>query len=529
MFERLVFKHLFNHLRDNNILTPLQSGFIPGDSTVNQLTFLYNTFCRALDEGKEIRVVFCDIKKAFDRVWHAGLLHKLHACGISGTLLDWFKDYLSQRRQRVVLPEVFSDWAYTHAGVPQDSVLGPLLFLIYINDIVNDIGSNIRLFADDTSLYIVVTDPDTSAELLTSDLVKTEDWAEKWLVTFQPPKTNSLVISRKVNKPAHPPLFMQNQQIKEVDSHKHLGLYFSNDGTWHHQIQYIKDKAWTRINTLRKLKFKLDRKSLEIIYTAFIRPILEYGDVVWDNCAQYEKDELEKIQHEAARIATGTTRLISINNLYNEIKWDSLQKRRNDHKLSLFFKIKNNLTPTYLSSLVPESVGQTSRYNLRNSNDLLTINARTSLYSNSFLPSTVRDWNNLTREARQVDSLNMFKQFLNRDREKVPKYFYGGSRRGQLLHTRLRTNCSSLSNDLFLKNITESPLCQCGRIENAYHFFFDCPLYARQRIELFTSLSQHHNLTLNLLLFGDALQSDDINSSIFEKVQKYIIDTKRFE
>ena len=158
---------------------------------------------------------------------------------------------------------------------------------------------------------------------------------------------------------------MQNQQIKEVDSHKHLGLYFSNDGTWHHQIQYIKDKAWTRINTMRKLKFKLDRKSLEIIYTAFIRPILEYGDVVWDNCAQYEKDELEKIQHEAARIAIGTTRLISINNLYNEIKWDSLQKRRNDHKLSLFFKIKNNLTPTYLSSLVPESVGQTSRYNLR--------------------------------------------------------------------------------------------------------------------------------------------------------------------
>ena len=118
VFERLVFKHLFNHLSDNNILTPLQSGFLPGDSTVNQLTFLYNTFCRALDEGKEIRVVFCDIKKAFDRVWHAGLLHKLHACSISGTLLDWFKDYLSQRRQRVVLPGVFSDWAYTHAGVP---------------------------------------------------------------------------------------------------------------------------------------------------------------------------------------------------------------------------------------------------------------------------------------------------------------------------------------------------------------------------------------------------------------------------
>ena len=90
---------------------------------------------------------------------------------------------------------------------------------------------------------------------------------------------------------------MQNQQINEVDTHKHLGLYFSNDGHWHDQIQYIKDKAWARINVMRKLKFKSDRKSLEIIYTAFIRPLLEYGDVVWDNCAQYEKDELENIQH----------------------------------------------------------------------------------------------------------------------------------------------------------------------------------------------------------------------------------------
>ena len=87
MFERLVFKHLFNHFRDN-ILTSLQSGFIPGDSTVNQLTYLYNTFCCALDDGKEVRVVFCDISKAFDRVWHPGLLHKLKASGVSGTLLD---------------------------------------------------------------------------------------------------------------------------------------------------------------------------------------------------------------------------------------------------------------------------------------------------------------------------------------------------------------------------------------------------------------------------------------------------------
>ena len=112
VFERIVFKYLFNHLRDNNLLSSLQSGFIPGDSMVNQLTFLYNTFCQALDSGKEVRAVFCDISKAFDRVCHVGLLHKLRAAGVTGEILNWFKNYLSDRKQRVVLPGAVSDWLF---------------------------------------------------------------------------------------------------------------------------------------------------------------------------------------------------------------------------------------------------------------------------------------------------------------------------------------------------------------------------------------------------------------------------------
>ena len=321
--ERVVFKHLYTHFRDNGILSPLQSGFIPGDSTTNQLTFLYNTFCQALDSGKEVRVVFCDGSKAFDRVWHKGLLCKLRAAGISGSLLSWFSSYLSERRQRVILPGTHSDWNNIYAGVPQGSILGPLLFLLYINDIVNDIGSNIRLFADDTSLFLVVDNPDTAAETLNSDLEKITQWANTWLVKFNPAKTESLLISRKVIKPVHTPLYMQNHEIEEVENHKHLGLYFSNDGTWHTHINYIKEKAWHRIKIMQKLKFQLDRKSLEIIYTSFIRPILEYGNEIWDNCTQYEKDGLEKIQTEAARIATGTAKLISLENLYSETGWDT--------------------------------------------------------------------------------------------------------------------------------------------------------------------------------------------------------------
>ena len=184
VLEKIVHKYVFNFLNDHHVITTLQSGFVPGDSTVNQLVDIYNTFCQALDEGKEVRAIFCDISKAFDRVWHKGLLFKLHSVGISGSLLQWFTDYLANRKQRVVIPGVSSSWSSVEAGVPQGSILGPLLFLLYINDIVENINSSIRLFADDTTLYIIVDNPVEAAYQLNSDLSKIHQWANQWLVTI---------------------------------------------------------------------------------------------------------------------------------------------------------------------------------------------------------------------------------------------------------------------------------------------------------------------------------------------------------
>ena len=220
MLEKKIHKHVFNFFRDHKIITSLQSGFVPGDSTVNQLVDIYNTFCKALEEGKEVRAVFCDISKAFDRVWHKSLLYKLNSVGITGSLFQWFKDYLNDRKQRVVLPGANSNWSFVKAGVPQGSILGPLLFLLYINDIVESINSSIRLFADDTSLYIIVDSPIEAANKLNSDLQKVHDWATQWLVTFNPLKSEAIVFSRKRAKPYHPPVLMENQPITEVSSHK---------------------------------------------------------------------------------------------------------------------------------------------------------------------------------------------------------------------------------------------------------------------------------------------------------------------
>ena len=130
--------------------------------------------------------------------------------------------------------------------------IGALLFLIYINDIVTDIGSNIRVFADDTSLYIVVDDPITAANCLNVDLDKISRWTATWLVSFNPAKTESLLISRKLNKPQHPLFHCKTNKSPKLTLIKYLGIYLSNDCTWHQHINYIKEKAWFRVNVMRK-------------------------------------------------------------------------------------------------------------------------------------------------------------------------------------------------------------------------------------------------------------------------------------
>ena len=154
VLEKYVQSHVFSYLMENNLLTTAQSGFIPQDSTVYQLTSIYDDFCKFLDDKTTAQVIFFDISKAFDKVWHRALLYKLSALGIRGQLLDWFSDYLNNRFQAVVIKGAQSSYLPISAGVPQGSVLGPLLFLVYINDITHDIESIIKLFADDTSMYL---------------------------------------------------------------------------------------------------------------------------------------------------------------------------------------------------------------------------------------------------------------------------------------------------------------------------------------------------------------------------------------
>ena len=170
----------------------------------------------------------------------------------------------------------------------------------------------------------------------------------------------------------------------------------------------------------------------------------------------------------------------------------------------MFYKMYNDLTPSYLSSLVPQSINNLSQYSLRNADNLQSIHARTNLYFQSFLPSVVRKWNYLSSEAKRSSSVTSFKNYLNCNRTSVPKYFCTGNTKTQILYTRLRTKCSSLNSDLYSNNVTESTFCRCEQVENLHLYLLCCPFYTAQRNELFNAVSEYRTISLNLLLFGDA-------------------------
>ena len=318
---------------------------------------------------------------------------------------------------------------------------------------------------------------------------------------------------------------MNNVVINEVDRHRHLGITFSSDLEWRHHIADIKTKAWQRINVLRAFKFRFDRQSLERMYVSFIRPTLEYSGVVWDNCTKQDKNLLEDIQIEAMRIVTGATKLCSIDKLYIDTGWEKLKARREKQKLIIFYKMINRLCPDYLNQLVPDLVQTRTQYSLRNSNNMSTIRTNTELYYNSFLPSAVRAWNNLSNEIRTSTSLNEFKRKLSENVNKPPKYYYYGNRVAQIHHSRLRLECSALKQHLHKKKLVDSPLCTCGIPETSKHFLFDCPNYQLIRTR---TLSEYLHLPTKSLLFGDSRLSENENEKIFEAVHKFITQTGQF-
>ena len=243
VFERAVFMDLYPYFTLNNILSSSNSGFKKNDSAINRLLIILDQIYRGIDSHKEVLMILLDISKAFDRVWHSGLLFKLKQYGIQEPLLSWFRSYLYNRSQKVVVNGQQSDSKFLHSGVPQGSILGPLFFLIYINDMSNDLKSSCHQFADDTSLIKYVDDPVISIKDINDDLKTLANWANTWRVTFNANKTNFIRFSLKKKKPDLSPIYLNNTPISEVNTATNLGITLSNNLSWDNHVDKICIKA----------------------------------------------------------------------------------------------------------------------------------------------------------------------------------------------------------------------------------------------------------------------------------------------
>ena len=324
--------------------------------------------------------MFLDISKAFDRVWHEGLLFKLRSYGITGNLLLLIKDFLFNRLQRVELNGQFSSWKEIIAGVPRGSILGPLFFIININDLPYDLESNVRIFADDTSLFSKHNNPEICARKLNHDLQKISEWACQWKMSFNPDPSKQAVeitFSKRVNTTNHLQLTFNNSNISRQDVHKHLGLILDSKLSFDHHLKEKIPKCNGGIGLTRRLSVYVSPDSLLGLYKTFFRPRLYYADIIYDQPNNDTFNQrLESVQYNAALAITGCFRGTSQKKLCNELGLESLSDRRWFRKLIFFYKILNGLDPPYLETFLPKQ-DINSSYNIRNKRSMRTIAART--------------------------------------------------------------------------------------------------------------------------------------------------------
>ena len=367
------------------------------------------------------------------------------------------------------------------------------------------------------------------------DLETLSEWSQKWLMSFNPNKTEIMIFSNREIENIN--FHFNGNNIPISDTHRHLGITFSNDAKWNDHVNSIIMSASKHINVLRKLKYTLNRNNLEKIYFTYIRPIFEYASEIWDNCGDVNSQKLERLQLEAARIVSGLPIFTKSETIYNELGWESLAERRTRKKLQLFYNIIHGNAPNYLNELIPPTIQSISTYPLRNGSDIMVPFCRLSTTYDSFIPSTIREWNALDPSVRNIDTASKFKNALKREasknKPKVPTYYSTGPRRLNVLLTQLRCNASFLNWDLSRVNIINDSSCQCGfSREDSHHYFFDCPIYIQARRTLIANLEwlpAECTINLNLLTCGNNdILSVEENNLVFKRVYDYIKKSKRF-
>ena len=413
VFEKLINLRLVAYLEKSKLFTDIQYGFRSFRSTADILTVLTDRFYRCLDKGGCSRAIGLDISKAFDRVWHAGLLYKLKAYGICGEIFNIISSFLSDRSLKVVLDGKSSDTFKVNAGVPQGSLLGPTLFLLFINDLPDSVLCRLALYADDSTLYSSCkqaanqASQDRLASELDIDLNTIVEWGKSWLVTFNAGKTQLISLDRS-RDPLNPPISMAGHALEERPSMKLLGISFTSKLDWGSYLIGLAKSVSKKVGAILRCRSFLSAEVILYIYKSMIRPCMEYCCHLWAGAPQRYLDAFDRIQRRISR-AVGPELSSSL---------QPLSHRRNVASLSLFYRYYFGRCSDELAELVPcpQVVRRSTRYSESLSSFTVKVpRARRDFYSLSFFPRTARLWNSLPSYCFPLTyDIGSFKSNVNR-------------------------------------------------------------------------------------------------------------------
>lgn len=401
--EHIISSNIITHMRNSNLLYKLQYGFLSLRSTETQLLALQDDILRS--KAKQVDMIIMDFAKAFDRVPHQRLLYKLAWYGIRGEHLKWIEGFLDKRKQRVVVDGETSGWEPVQSGVPQGSVIGPTMFLVFINDLPDCVSSRIRLFADDTIIYREINSHN-DCETLQDDLNQLGKWEQDWCMSFHPDKCNVLRVSRKRVTVQHS-YTLHGHTLESVTETKYLGVTMSGNMTWTSHINAISAKASRSLGFIKRNLIIHNVQVKEQAYKALVRPTLEYACTVWDPHTKSATAKLEMVQRRAARYVLGRYHnTSSVSAMVDHLQWKSLQERRRNARLHMMYKMYNNLVDHEAQHHFTAVKRRSRHYN---SQALQIDHPNNDMVKFSFFHRTKTEWNHLPEEVVTAPSIGIFK------------------------------------------------------------------------------------------------------------------------
>ena len=410
LLESIIKNEVMEHCKDRDIFTDSQYGFREKRGCILQLLTVFDTWSQYIDSDIPVDTIFLDFRKAFDSVPHKRLLLKLERLGVSGNVLKWISSFLSNRSQRVVINGQSSEWTDVSSGVPQGSVLGPLLFILYVNDLPDEVKSYCKLFADDAKLYKDLQNLE-DFETIQNDLNKLCQWTIKWLMIFNVEKCKVMHLGK--NNPRFEYEMTDKdgntKVLKSVEMEKDLGVNVQENLKFDKHISLTVNRANRLVGLIKRAFSYLDEETLLVLYKTLIRPILDYGNTIWFPTLKKDIRAIESVQRRLTKILPELSH-ISYEERLRKLNLTTLDYRRHRMDMIQTFKIINKIDDIKMEGLFEFSDSITRGHSLK----LKKPRVLKSFRMNSFSIRAIDKWNNLTDDIVNSSTVLSFKTMYDR-------------------------------------------------------------------------------------------------------------------